>query len=433
MEDVKINNTNNLIDTLSSQTRDNSKQSSPDYLTANNMNSSSSNLSLNQHEEQQQQQNTRTNVSLSSTRLSASSESLSNRSLKINYDVNPKEISQPIQHQSPVIIRKTSRKVLERKKRIEIDDNEFDRLIVESSFIEEAPKTNIPELVEPCVDHEDELNLNSNSAFDQLFEAGNKSISVQVKMAEAALATKQQSDLIESHLGTPQTLTRSCSCKRPGSFKKLKNSKQSSNRLTVHRKSIQQQQKQQQKKSSSPASSDDLELNKSQGRAGSLPFENLDEAIDQEIYRLRCFNITSKGSVINRGDSFKRSLKKSSQSVNKQTTPDDLACSNSINYESTLTNFRPKSNSIAMKRIQMNEEHVESFSILILGATNVGKHALIKQFKTSEYSGTYDINGLDELNSSEDDQCVSVMLDNVESTLCFTAKDINSVRFKEKT
>lgn len=50
------------------------------------------------------------------------------------------------------------------------------------------------------------------------------------------------------------------------------------------------------------------------GRCGSLPMDNMNEEEDTEICRVRQFNITNKG-IVNRGDSFKRSFKRSNNSL----------------------------------------------------------------------------------------------------------------------
>ena len=64
--------------------------------------------------------------------------------------------------------------------------------------------------------------------------------------------------------------------------------------------------------------------------------------------------------------------------------------------------------------------------IYVVGSCGVGKNSLTKQFKTSEYHGTYDI----DLNGSveEMEESVSVMLDGVESRLMFMPLDIENVK-----
>ena len=44
------------------------------------------------------------------------------------------------------------------------------------------------------------------------------------------------------------------------------------------------------------------------------------------------------------------------------------------------------------QRIEIaNPQDSQTYMVYIMGASSVGKNALIKQFKTSEYRGTYDI------------------------------------------
>jgi hypothetical protein len=190
-----------------------------------------------------------------------------------------------------------------------------------------------------------------------------------------------------------------------------------------------------------------------QNRAGSLPFENLirpqtlvipgqtveldqeQEGTSPEVYRVRQF-VTSKGAIINRGDSFKRSFKRSNQSLSsngkkeqasgeKKETPTtnnhlnlpdqsyyamqtNKTSSSSINetsFNNNNNNGDSVSGSFAMRVENNNTDGstpasttrrvdsvvVKTYVVYVLGASTVGKNALIKQFKTSEYRGTYDI------------------------------------------
>lgn len=118
--------------------------------------------------------------------------------------------------------------------------------------------------------------------------------------------------LNDNKLGTPQQLTRSQSCKRPGSFKRSQRAKQ--NGLTTEQKAS--------PTSTQPANVSgrrgthgSINLGEMEGgRCGSLPMDNMNGEEDTEICRVRQFNITNKG-IVNRGDSFKRSFKRSNNSL----------------------------------------------------------------------------------------------------------------------
>lgn len=294
------------------------------------------------------------------------------------------------------------------------------------------------------------------------------------------------------HLGSPQQLTRSVSCKRPGSFKKMRSknaSPNTANRVAAANANYSPGSPgggggdRDSKKSNSPRSGsgvgvsgvgggsgqrrgtqcsitlmDDFNPSRQQqqqNRAGSLPFENLirpqtltipSEQIaaespsgGAEVYRVRQF-VTSKGAVINRGDSFKRSFKRSNQSLSsgnggscggsgsttkKGETPTNSAIQHMNMSEQATSggdgtlllttsnhNMDNASNgNFALKIMTDNANGTTPMSaeprigrletpppppdkiyvVYVLGATTVGKNALIKQFKTSEYRGTYDI------------------------------------------
>lgn len=271
----------------------------------------------------------------------------------------------------------------------------------------------------------------------------------------------------ESYLGSPQQLTRSCSCKRPGSFKKMKaKSSGVSPSISPNRRDLKSPEANTPiVVTTTPAAnvsgrrgthcsitiSEDLEAVLQQNRAGSLPFESLSNQQQQqpvnnsylnpnedaEVYRVRQFNITNKGSVINRGDSFKRSFKRSNNSLSsKKETPENnnntlnlpeyldnksgnssnvglneisekdtganFLSSGSVNlvnanngscatFNSMNTNLTTTNNSTAVCNLTQ-QESAQTFVVYILGSSSVGKNALIKQFKTSEYRGTYEIN-----------------------------------------
>ena len=269
----------------------------------------------------------------------------------------------------------------------------------------------------------------------------------------------------EDYLGSPQNLTRSCSCKRPSSFKRMKSKNNSPNRL-LHPDEVNNANGGNSPRSSqgrtptlasaTPSPShindqrrgtqcsisimDDIENQMNNpNRAGSLPFDQQQQRLHvfdydydgedaaPEVYRVRQFHTTNKGSVINRGDSFKRSFKKSSQSIasgsknangngkkennnnlnlpdfhhnhNQQQQNDNgggIKETSFIQNGNDEFNEAPKKTNDALKNKEAFMQHIMqvlTYVVYVMGASTVGKNALIKQFKTSEYRGTYDLNG----------------------------------------
>lgn len=286
---------------------------------------------------------------------------------------------------------------------------------------------------------------------------------------------------VDDKLGTPQQLTRSQSCKRPGSFKRLrsKNDEQNqkfekNNEITTTIKITPANVSGRRGTHGSIALQEDLEK-----RCGSLPFENLDVEEDTDVCRVRQFNITNKG-VINRGDSFKRSFRRSNNSISSkkdisptiQTTNQD---SNTLNLPDTydgfivnksrnnssygLNNAESSSNadtatskSADNNSISLNNKDINligkslgpknrkppiiprNYLVYMLGASSVGKNALIKQFQTSEYRGTYDVDEFPNQPNMEDkNEGVTIALDGVESILQFVSMDIDVLKLSTKS
>ena len=120
---------------------------------------------------------------------------------------------------------------------------------------------------------------------------------------------------VQDSLGSPQPLTRSCSCKRPGSFKKMRAKAEVPAQVTqTSRPSVTTPSSLANNGRRSTQCSIMLseEMDK-ENVAASADFEQ-----DAEVCRVRQFNMTNKGSVINRGDSFKRSFKRSSNSISSK-------------------------------------------------------------------------------------------------------------------
>jgi len=221
------------------------------------------------------------------------------------------------------------------------------------------------------------------------------------------------------------------------------------------------------------------------GRVGSLPLDQLQLPIDgeEEIYRVRQFNTTSKGFV-NRGDSFKRSFKRSGSisrrssfrtnnnllsnetsptqdsdgtlpkegrtsihSLNNSITPNlNGIVDNHFNNDSnslitntttntttatvpiTLDDEEEEEDSPVVERIQTADGFVQDirvYQVYLLGMSGTGKCSLIRQFKSTEYRGIYDYSSsIDD----DPDNTVSIMLDGIESRLHIITIDIDLMK-----
>ncbi|CAH0584507.1 unnamed protein product [Chrysodeixis includens] len=123
-----------------------------------------------------------------------------------------------------------------------------------------------------------------------------------------------------------------------------------------------------------------------------------EEEPDEDSYRLRTFNITQKGGIVNRGDSFRRRRSRSGS----------LAPSSPAQSAPESQERRP----VACHRVAM------------VGAPGVGKTALISQFQTSECINAYDR----QRDADGSEQKVSIMLNGEESELYF----VNCTTTKEE-
>lgn len=328
-------------------------------------------------------------------------------------------------------------------------------------------------------------------------KSSNNNINNEYEPATARKVMNNNMLTIDNYLGSPNQLTRSQSCKRPGSFKKIRSRNASPNyqltdsppnpSLQIGTPSLSRR--------NSPAISqrstaggrrgtqcsitimNDLENGMQQNRAGSLqngslPFDQINgdsEIMNAEVYRVRQFNTTNNGSVINRGDSFKRSFKRSNISIaasnsnlnnsngkkdystsnyhdtNTLNLPDfqeggflttklsqnptinndiDETCFNGFHQTTVNLNENLVDNNFSQVNEINTQDSVEPFLVYVLGATSVGKNSLIKQFYTSEYRGTYEINQTDD----DEEEGVSIMLDGVESRIQFIRFDIDQVK-----
>lgn len=127
-----------------------------------------------------------------------------------------------------------------------------------------------------------------------------------------------------------------------------------------------------------------------------------------EYYRLRSFSITADG-VYNLGDLLKSRRRSRVNSITTG-TPTNTRCSSTL--EITLPSLVSRVSDIETE-IDSDNERVSTYKVGMLGASGVGKTALIAQFTTSDYICAYD--------ASLDEECgqksVSVMLDGQETEL----------------
>ncbi|XP_045192092.2 GTP-binding protein REM 1-like [Mercenaria mercenaria] len=143
----------------------------------------------------------------------------------------------------------------------------------------------------------------------------------------------------------------------------------------------------------------------------SVSFEDINrrETTQQPLQRVRSFKTTSKGGIVNRGDSFKRS----SNSINSTGS----AIVNTDNAVNSGPSNRPRANSTHSKE-SANAESIASssetqiYKVAMLGDKGVGKTSLTNQFMTSEFVAFE--NDQDE---PESDRHVTVLLNAEESTL----------------
>lgn len=119
---------------------------------------------------------------------------------------------------------------------------------------------------------------------------------------------------------------------------------------------------------------------------------------DQDVDRLRTFS-SSKGGVINRGDSFRRRRSRS----------------NSLAPSSPMHQRGNAGGGTTPELVQQSNQKVEVYRVQMLGSPGVGKAALVSQFRTSDCINAYD--GPD---AEENEQNISIILNGIESELKFT-------------
>lgn len=97
---------------------------------------------------------------------------------------------------------------------------------------------------------------------------------------------------------------------------------------------------------------------------------------EESLRRVRSFKTTSKGALVNRGDSFKRKTQKERLLINSSTREDNInggGNNNKVTVTLTDKSFGPC-----------------LYRVVMLGPGGVGKTSLTEQFMTSEYIGPTD-------------------------------------------
>lgn len=119
-------------------------------------------------------------------------------------------------------------------------------------------------------------------------------------------------------------------------------------------------------------------------RRGVSPSPNTDptESEESSLCRVRSFKTTSKGGIVNRGDSVKRKAQKDHIHVHP---------TNSVPHDAEARRapgVRHTSSSDVECKCQNEENENGVFTVVVLGPAGVGKTLLTTQFMTSEYIGT---------------------------------------------
>jgi len=313
---------------------------------------------------------------------------------------------------------------------------------------------------------------------------------------------------VSGRASSGEPLARSCSYKRPQSIKKYRRKEKEQKRQgeeakeyssTSSRKSTQTTQNNNisrtgisvdslSRRKSSRVSVTDLMANDDEQwssprtqrstRLGSLPLDQLqipiDPPVDEEVYRVRQFNTTSKGFV-NRGDSFKRSFKRSGSNSRRSsfrkidpTAQEQMSNNNDEDVRTSVHSLTPSTTLTAgpnlnnildnhfvslanetnplmfdihpdaavehedeeavVERVETEDGRVENiriYQVYLLGMSGTGKCSLMRQFKTTEYRGIYDYSSsLDD----DPDNTVSIMLDGIESRLHIINIDVDLVK-----
>ncbi|XP_052741982.1 uncharacterized protein LOC112050569 [Bicyclus anynana] len=150
----------------------------------------------------------------------------------------------------------------------------------------------------------------------------------------------------------------------------------------------------------------------SRPRVCSLPEKPYNPRLSDDLYRLRTFSITTKGGVVNCGDSICNRRSRSNTSVN---STNSRASDRSPFDGSCCSGYRPVDSASLDTPDDDELDPIPKYRVVLLGDSGVGKTALVSQFMTSEYMNTYDASLDDEFG----EKSVSVLLDGEESELIF--------------
>lgn len=135
-----------------------------------------------------------------------------------------------------------------------------------------------------------------------------------------------------------------------------------------------------------------------------VPATDSTDGEESSLCRVRSFKTTSKGGIVNRGDSVKRKAQK-----------DHMHATNSVSHDAEgrrASGVRHASSSDIENNCQNEENENGVFTVVVLGPAGVGKTLLTTQFMTSEYIGTSS-------DGDGGDRTVTVQLDGKENTLRF--------------
>lgn len=124
---------------------------------------------------------------------------------------------------------------------------------------------------------------------------------------------------------------------------------------------------------------------------------------DAPLRRVRSFKTTSKGGVINRGDSFR-----------KRNSSRNLASGSTNGHDSPMLAHAASNNSAFECTPKADEPASSYFKVQILGPPGCGKTSITNQFMSSDYANAYDSMNVDEV-----ERTVTIQLDGEEFTMEF--------------
>ncbi|XP_076449908.1 GTP-binding protein REM 1-like [Babylonia areolata] len=141
--------------------------------------------------------------------------------------------------------------------------------------------------------------------------------------------------------------------------------------------------------------------------------ESVNRALSSDkLCRVRSFKLTSKG-VVNHGDCFKRMSTNSLMSTGSAASE---VTSEQAQRPRAYSEASEASSSGVVSGGTGSCSAPSYFRVALLGSAGVGKSALLRQFMTSEYRGTFDVATPD---TEDPETTVSVMLDGEESMVEF--------------